>query len=143
MLPLQTRLFQTRSGFTLIEIIVALAIVGIMAVGGFTVFKYLDKAKVSKTKTELSTLRLAIEQYQTDTGAYPVTLQDLQTKPADQKMAKRWEGPYVDKEVEDGWRHPFAYELKQKGSKPPYELYSWGKDGEGSTEGHYSVWDLA
>lgn len=131
-----------RPGFTLIEIIIAITIVGIMAAGGFALLKYRDRAMVTKTKTELGNLRLLIDQYQIDTGAYPVTLQDLMTRPADQKIAKRWEGPYLDKEIEDGWKHPFAYQLNQKGAKKPYELYSWGKDGEGSAEGHYSVWDL-
>lgn len=132
---------QARPGFTLIEIIIAITIVGIMAAGGFALLKYRDRASVTKTRTELGNLRLLIEQYRTDTGVYPVTLQDLITRPADQKIAKRWEG-YLDKEVEDGWKHPFFYQLNPKGSKTPYELYSWGKDGEGSTEGHYSVWDL-
>lgn len=136
-------LHKKSEGFSLVEILIALTIVAVMATVGFALLKYRDRAKMMKTKNELQALKLTIDTYNTDTGMYPVTLQDLMTRPADQKISKRWEGPYLDKEVEDGWKHSYAYQLNPKGSRQPYELYSWGPNGEGSpAEEHISVWDV-
>lgn len=132
-----------RSGFTLIEIVIALAIVGIMATVGMAALRYRDKAKIMKTKNDLQGLKLSMDSYNTDVGTYPVTLQDLIVRPTDQKIVKRWEGPYLDKEMEDGWKRSYVYQLSPRGSQHPYELYSWGPNGEGSpSEEHINVWDV-
>jgi len=137
--------YKTRSGFTLIEILVALTIVGIMAAGGFTLFKYVGRAKIKSTESRLGNLKMSISTFQNDTGTYPMALPDLMTRPADQKIAKRWVSPYIEKEseLEDAWSRPFVYQINPKGSKQPYELYSWGPNGEGSpAEEQISVWSL-
>jgi len=131
-------------GFSLIEILIALTIIGIMAAGVLGLTKWIGKAKISKTRTTIANVKLAIDSYANDTGAYPSTLSELATRPADEKIAKRWQGPYESAEVEDGWKTPFVYQLNAKGSKNKYELYSWGPNGEGSPENEWiSVWDIA
>ncbi len=131
---------QTRSGFSLIEIMVAIAIVGIMGAVGFGLFRYIARAKITASETELLSVKLAVDSFYNDTGQYPASLQDLVTRPSDPKISKRWRGPYTDAEPLDGWKHPFVYQLT-KGGTHPYELYSLGANGEtGTPEEQISVW---
>lgn len=131
-----------RSGFSLIEIIIAIAIVGLMVGLGVGAFQYLGKAARTATDSNLQSVKLSLQSFNSDTGAYPATLADLLMRPADPKLSKRWRGPYLEKEVEDGWKHPFMYQLNPKGAAHPFELYSWGSNGEGSPqEEHISVWE--
>lgn len=133
---------RTQSGFSLIEILVAIAIIGIMIGAAVGAFQYLGKASRTATDSNLQSVKLALQQFNADTGVYPTTLNDLMVKPSDPKVAKRWRGPYLEKEVEDGWKHPFVYQLNPKGAAHPYELYSWGSNGEGSAqEEQISVWE--
>lgn len=132
---------RVRSGFSFIEILVALTIVGVMGAMGFGLFKYIARAKRTATDTELMNVKLAIDTFNNDTGQYPASLDDLVNKPSDPKISKRWRGPYTETENVDGWKHPFVYQLT-KGGAHPYELYSWGPNGEGSpAEEHVSVWE--
>ena len=125
----------SRSGFSLIEIVIAVTIMGIIA--GLVVpqaVQYLRQSKKRATKVALVSVQEAISLYQSDVGAYPQTLEDLKTKPTDEKIAKRWEGPYIKRSPNDAYGRELQYVLNPKGAKPPYELYSWGPDGEGSSE---------
>lgn len=133
----------TKSGFSLIEILIALAIVGMMAAGGFSLLRYLDRAKVTKTKTQLAAVQSAVEQYQASTNRLPDKLEDLISRP---QNVKGWSGPYVNDEndLKDNWGHPFYYRPNSKGSAQAYELYSYGtKEGEESDENkRIDVWSL-
>lgn len=129
------------SGFTLIEIMIALLIVGIVSAIGFSAFQYLGRASRTATEANLRTVQLSITSFHTDTGTYPTRLEDLTERPSDPKVSKSWRGPYDA--PKDGWKHPFVYRLKPKGSRPAYELYSEGPNGEGSpVEEHISAFDL-
>lgn len=132
-------------GFSLIELVIAIAIMaGIMAMVVPALNQYRARAKKNTTQAIVKTVGNAIDMFHSDTGTYPATLQDLVTKPVDPKVAKRWqEGGYLSKpSFEDGYNQELVYQVT-KGSKHPYELYSWGSTGEGSPEEeHISVWDL-
>jgi len=122
-------------GFTLIEIIIAVTIMGILAalvVPNIT--SYMSKARKQATKTTLNTVQNAIHSFHADVSAYPAALNELKTPPADEKLARRWEGPYLTREPLDGWKNELVYNLHPKGTQPPYELYSWGPHGEGSPQ---------
>lgn len=132
-----------RSGFALIEVIIAITIVGIMAAGAFGVTRWIGKARVTSTKTTLRGLKSSIDEFNAETNSYPTSLSDLLVRPAEEKIAKKWNGPYLDKEVQDGWGNEFQYQLNPKGSQHPYELYSWGKGQEGSpSEEWIDVWSI-
>lgn len=122
-----------RSGFSLIEIMIVVGIIGLImaiAVPGFMGAR--KKANITATKAMLQKLEGNIEQFKDDTGQYPNTLHDLYAKPFDEKVAKRWEGPYVKKDVfEDAFGSDIQYQVT-KGQKQPYELYSYGPNKEGS-----------
>jgi hypothetical protein len=89
-------------------------------------------------------MKLQIGLYKQHVGSYPNKITDLIKKPkCDERAAKRWEGPYLESESapEDPWKTKYHYKLNQEGSKHPYELVSYGKEGKGHKEGYISVWD--
>jgi len=116
----------TQNGFTLIEILIAAALVIIL--GGIVTYSMqgiLESNRRSSTRASLKTIRAQIEQYSDDVGEYPRTLVDLAKKPTDEKIAEKWNGPYIDKVPKDGWNKPFVYNVTE-GSENPFELYSYG-----------------
>lgn len=122
----------TKSGFSLIEILVALVIVGMMAAVGFGALRYLAKTKVTQTKTKMQELRGQVEMYKTQTNQYPSKLEDLVKRPAN---LKGWDGPYVEEDsLKDSWGNEFYYRPNEKGAARPYELYSYGSTGEEGDE---------
>ena len=128
-----------RPGFSFVELIVSVLILGLLGAMGFGALKWVNKAKLTKTSAALQDVQLAIVEFNAHTGSYPTQLSDLTERPADAKLAKAWKGPYLPKEAVDAWGKPFEYQLNAKGSKVPYELFSWGASGEGSEEGRISI----
>jgi general secretion pathway protein G len=128
----------TKEGFTLIEIVVALAIVALVAGISFGAFSALKRSRIKTTKELLNNIVQVIGEYTSDTRNYPKTLDDLMRKPAN---VEGWTGPYVEKErgLQDVWGNRFESRFLGKGQKPPYELFSWGPDGVGSTTGQISA----
>lgn len=124
-----------RSGFSLIEIVIAVTIMAIVAALVVpNVMNYLKKSQVRSTKVALENVKGAIENFNADTGSYPTNLSELKTRPADEKLAKRWDGPYIEKEPLDAWKRELVYTLNPKGTQPRFELYSWGQHGEDSPQ---------
>lgn len=134
-----------QSGFSLIEIMIALAIIGLIAAVGVPNFiAYQKRAAKQTTHSTLRTLKTVIEQYKIDVREYPKTLQDLVRPPKDEDQRKRWlEGGYIGgSEIpEDAWGNPFKYSQKQDKNNP-FTLYSYGPNGPGSPKGEWlSAWD--
>lgn len=135
-------------GMTLIEIIIVVTIIGLFAgLAGPGLFKWITSAKENKTKVRLTGLKSVITQFKEETGQYPSTLLDLVTRPTDPKVAARWRGPYVEapeKDFEDGWGNEFVYRKSPAGTgKRPFELYSWGPNGDSSPQEEWvDVWSI-
>ena len=131
-------------GFTLIEIMIAIAIIAIMAaVIGPGIFQYLETAKKSNAKSTIRVLEGAITLYQAQVGQLPANLRDLVKAPRDEKLRKKWEGPYLkQKEVPtDPWGNKYQYRVTPQGENP-YELHSYGPKGKGTPKSEWlSVWD--
>jgi len=133
-----------KPGFSFIELVVVVTIIVLLAavaIPGY--YAFVKRVKKSTTISTLQTTHNAIDaNFYADTGSYPNNLSELVNRPADEKIGKRWEGPYLTKEPEDGYKHELVYRVT-KGGKHPYELYSWGPNGEGSPESEWiSVWDI-
>ncbi len=136
------------AGFSFIEIVIAVMILGILtlAVGPYLT-KWIGTASYAATENNLRDLKLAIQQYNLDTGKYPQTLSELYQRPA---TVKNWRGPYIDPEnsekaTSDGWKVSFVYQPSPAGGKGgrPYQLYSWGANKEGSDQSEWiQVWDV-
>ncbi len=122
-------------GFTLIELIVVMIIIGLLsALVAPKFFGKVDKAKISTTKAQISLLGAALDDFRLDNGRYPTTeegLQALREKPGD---LKTWAGPYLPKPVpKDAWGFDFHY--KSPGDHGDYDLFSYGMDGTEGGEG--------
>ena len=126
-------------GFTLLEMIVVLVIIGlIMGLVGPRLFSQADRAKVQTAETQTRMLRGALQTMRLDLGRYPLQdegLQLLTERPADPKISARWQGPYLDESVPtDPWGNPYQYSPQASG-KHEINLYSFGADGAaGGTE---------
>jgi general secretion pathway protein G len=125
-------------GFTLIEIMVVLIIIGLLA--GIVVPKLMgrtEEAKHTKTMVQIKNLESALDLYKLDSGNYPSTEQGLQAlveKPAIGEIPKNWkEGGYIDKIPKDPWSNPYVY--ISPGVHGDYDLYSYGADGEEGGDG--------
>lgn len=134
-------------GFTLIEILIAVAIVGLfMAIAGPAAMKMLNKSRMSAMKATLKGYKHAVEIYNSDTGTYPERLMDLVKCPSNPEIASKWmqgdtkRGGYIDKLEKDAWNNDYVYELKEY-KENPYTLYSHGPDGKKSKV-KFHVWDL-
>lgn len=118
------------SGFTLLELLVVMVIIGLLAsYVGPKYFAQIGKSEVKTAKAQIDALEKALDQYRLDTGRYPTTEQGLaalNTKPADEP---KWAGPYLKKAVPpDPWGHAYVY--KAPGEHGDFDLLSFGKDGQ-------------
>jgi general secretion pathway protein G len=128
---------ECKAGFSLIELMIVIAIMGVLAVVVIPAMtSYLNQAKVGTTETNIKTIKKEVDRYIRKVQKAPRSLKDLVRKPAE--MSKReWGGPYIEggEVPEDGWGASFVY--KQTEGHPPYKLYSWGEDGPGSAKAEW------
>ncbi|MDC8833006.1 type II secretion system major pseudopilin GspG [Alteromonas gilva] len=115
------------SGFTMIELLVVLVILGLLAgLVGPQFFGKVDSSKVRTAETQVKMLKMALQTYRLDVGQYPDNLEALRTAPADVKGY--WDGPYLDESVPvDPWNTPYVYE-KDTSADQGFYLYSYGAD---------------
>jgi general secretion pathway protein G len=126
-------------GFTLMEMLVVLAIIGlIVGLVGPRILGTVDREapKIALTQTKL--LRGAIENFRLDVGRYPTQqegLAALASKPTDPSIAPRWRGPYTDGELPlDPWKNAYQYGVPGANGQP-FALFSFGADGKRGGEG--------
>lgn len=116
-------------GFTLLELLVVMAIIGLLAgYVGPRYFAQIGKSEVKVAKAQLDALEKALEQFRLDTGHYPTQEQGLAAIIKKPNNEPRWEGPYLKKELPlDPWGRAFIY--KVPGERGEFDLVSLGKDG--------------
>lgn len=135
----------SREGFTLIEILIAIALVVIMgaiAVPGF--LSYLERGRKKATAATIKVIKSNIDLFYSDVGQYPETLKDLIKKPQSEELAARWDGPYLGgKDVSpDGWGNKLQYRVTPEGEHP-FDLYSYGSKGKTAPKEQWiDVWNL-
>ena len=123
-------------GFTLIELMVVLAIIGILA--SLVVPNILgraDDARVTAAKTDVGNLMQALKLYKLDNQRFPTAEQGLQalvTKPSTEPVPTNWKN-YLDKLPADPWGRPYQY--LNPGLKAEVDVMSWGADGQTGGEG--------
>ena len=121
-------------GFTLLEIMVVVIIIGLLAaIVAPNVIGQSDKARVEIARTNMAALGSALDLYKLDNGKYPTTEQGLQALIEAPTDAKNWTEPYIKKEPVDPWQNEYVY--ISPGLDGPYDLYSLGADGQEGGEG--------
>lgn len=118
------------AGFTLLEVLVVLVIIGLLAgYVGPRFFAQIGKSETKVARAQIDGLEKALDQYYLDTGHFPSTEQGLAALMTRPDSEPRWNGPYLKKELPaDPWGRPYLY--RSPGQKSDYELYSLGKDGQ-------------
>lgn len=125
-----------RSGFTLIELIVVIMILGLLA--GLVVprlFRQASKAKTSTAKAQISAFQTALAAYKLDTGTFPTNELGLQALRVAPSGVRNWDGPYLPKDIPgDPWGRPYIYRYPgQHGDEP--DIISYGADGQEGGDG--------
>lgn len=118
------------AGFTLVEMLVVLAIVGMLsALVGPQVINYLGRAKADTARVEIENLQTALDLFRLDVGRYPTEQEGLQALLEQPNGVAQWVGPYVKKRVTptDPWGQPYVYRVP--GKKAAYDLFSRGPNG--------------
>lgn len=125
-----------QAGFTLVEVLVVISIIGlIMGLVGPRVLNYLSDAKVKAAKIQIESFSSALDLYFLDTGRYPSSTEGLNALMQRPSSASAWNGPYLKGTVvpKDPWGTPYVY--KSPGDRKPYEILSYGPDGQNGAKG--------
>ncbi len=121
-------------GFTLLELLVVMVIIGLLAgYVGPRFFGQIGKSEIKTARAQIDAIEKALDHYRLDVGHYPSSeqgLQALQASPGE----TRWAGPYLKKAVPpDPWGKPYQY--RQPGEHGEFDLFSFGPDGQPGGEG--------
>jgi len=126
-----TRRRSGEAGFTLVEILVVITIIGlIMAIVGPRVLNYLGESKVKAARIQIESLGSALDLYYLDMGRYPNSSDGLAALVQRPGNAEEWNGPYLKGGVvpNDPWGHAYLY--RSPVEHAPYEIVSYGSDGQ-------------
>jgi len=136
---------QRVAGFTLLELLVVMVIIGLLA--SYVAPRFFDqigKSEIKATRAQLDAFDKALATYRLDVGHYPTTDQGLKAlveRPGDEA---KWSGPYLAKALPlDPWGHAYVYRVPGDAGHD-FELLSYGKDGQGGGTGEsadISVWN--
>lgn len=133
-----------RAGFTLLELLVVLAIIATLAaVVAPAVLRNASDAKVQAARSQVELFGLALDAYRLDNDVYPTTEQGLAAlralpivTGADGALPRNWRGPYLRRVVpNDPWGRPYVYVAPGRANPASYDLYTLGRDGRPGGEG--------
>ena len=147
---MQRKFNKNNSGFTLIELMIVIIILGVLAM--YIAPKFMERpgeAKQVKARLDITTFETALKLYKLDSGKYPTTEQGLQAlvdKPETGDVPKKWrEGGYLEKGrvPKDPWDNEYIY--LSPGLKSDFDIISYGADGAPGGEGEdkdINNWDI-
>jgi general secretion pathway protein G len=116
-------------GFTLLELLVVIVIIGLLA--GYVAPRYFSqvgRSEIQVARAQLDSLEKALDQYRLDMRHYPSPEQGLEALVSRPTNEPNWNGPYLKKALpNDPWGRPYVYRVP--GQKGEFDLYSLGRDG--------------
>lgn len=123
-----------QSGFTMIELLVVMVILGLLgALVAPNFFNQAGKARVKTTRLQITNLSTALDAMALDTGRYPNSQEGLEALLDPPSGMDMWDGPYLKKLPKDPWGHEYVYRGPDGGSD--YEIISHGADGSPGGDG--------
>ncbi|MGK6323850.1 type II secretion system major pseudopilin GspG [Sphingomonas sp. DT-51] len=141
----QTQRRKKKNGFTLVELMVVIVIIGLLAtIVALNVLPSGDTARIQKAKADIATIEQGLELYRLQLGTYPSTTQGLQalvTAPAGADAARYQAGGYVKKLPKDPWGRDYLYASPgQHGAADVWTLGADGKDGGEGIDADIGSW---
>jgi len=139
-MPVGFRDRKSEKGFSLIELIVVLVILGLLAaIVAPNVYNKLAKGKDQIAKIQIKELEGALQLYSFDMGQYPGSGEGLDALVRNPGNEESWKGPYLAKELpKDPWGRPYMY--RSPGMHGDFDLYSLGADGTEGNEDDICSW---
>ena len=124
-----------KRGFTLLELLVVMVIIGLLAgIVAPQYFAQIGKSNAKVARAQIESFGQALDQYRLDVGQYPSSEQGLLALRNAPQQAARWQGPYLKRDVpDDPWGRAYVY--KRPGQHGEYDLVSLGADGQPGGEG--------
>lgn len=133
-----------RAGFTLVELLLVLVILGTLAA---IVYPKLagrsEQARITAARTQIAAFSTALDAFEVDNGYYPkgkTGLEELITQPRD---STNWKGPYLKDLPPDPWGNDYLYEYPGKNNPNGFDLYSMGPDGREGGDDDITNWETA
>ena len=126
----------SEAGFTLLELLIVIAILGMLAVvGTVQMMSYLERARTDTAKLQIDQLGAALNLFRIDVGRLPTNDEGLKALVEAPAAIDRWRGPYLTKPdaIRDPWGRPFVY--RQPGSHGQYDIMSYGEGGPSGGSG--------
>jgi len=131
-----SKTMKDQAGFTLIELIVVVMIIGLLA--GLVAPQFMKQSERAEAKTAKAQIELfgtALDTFRLDVGRYPTSQEGLAALMQKPGGADRWDGPYLRKDLPpDPWGKPYIY--KSPGDHGAYDIISYGADGVAGGDGN-------
>ncbi len=129
---------QGHTGFTLLEMLVVLVIIGLLAgLVGPRMFGKVDSSKVKTAGIQIKMFKGTLETMRLDTNRFPTEKEGLMLlfhRPTEEPLKSLWKGPYIDEEIPlDPWGNTYKYQVPGRDGYP-FALYSLGADGKSGGE---------
>ncbi|HZP45556.1 MAG TPA: type II secretion system major pseudopilin GspG [Candidatus Binataceae bacterium] len=138
----KSRRIRLEQGFTLIELMVVILIIGLLAtIVVQNLRSATDRAKRVKAQADIAQIKSGLDRYYLDAGSYPTTDQGLNalvSQPSTGNVPSDWQGPYLEKIPPDPWGHSYVYQSDGTDGYTLKSLGPHGVEGDGNIDGSTS-----